>query len=286
MSVKAALYRYLTEPGDLTGPAAIPFSRPRIVSGLTIKNRNDARRWLRDRVGSSIYSGRRPMKPSEHTQIYLRTSFTEQPTGLTGEIDGRTELVEAAIICRKADAPARCEVVADLLSLCVGGWGGGYWGDTYVGECLVDGRTSRTYSPVDGSDDWLHEVQLGLDIIYIDEATAQYAADGLRAVIAYLQNPGVDGIFRVSALQSVIPEGRTLASVAWNIRQGDASGASLISLSGAANAVVSTANVSGTFGQPSIDRVAYGITGPVWVSLTITDSFGEQSTFAEARDET
>lgn len=284
MSVKSALYRYLTDPGDLPGLPAVPFARPRTIAGLTIANRNDARRWLRDRIGSAIYSGRRPMKPSEHSQVYLRTAYTSPAHDMAGAVDGTTELIDVVVVCRKADAAARAETIADLLQLACGGWRGGYWGDTFVGECLMDGRVSRTYSPADSSDDWLHEIAMGFDVMYADQSAAIYPADPLRAVVSYGQDPGIGDEFRVSASSSIIPEGRTLATVQWVIRDGSATGTVLVSISGGANAVVTAPNVGGTYASPAFDRTAFSITGTVHVQLTITDSSGEVATIGEIRN--
>lgn len=224
------------------------------------------------------------MKPSEHSQVYLRTAYTSPAHDLVGAVDGTTELIDVVVVCRKADAPARAETIADLIQLACGGWRGGYWGDTFVGECLMDGRTSRTYSPADSSDDWLHEVAMGFDVMYSDQAAAIYPADPLRALIEYGQDPGIGAEFRVSALASIIPEGRTLATVQWVIRDESATGSVLASISGAANAVVTTSNVSGTYASPAFTRSSFGITGNVHVQLTITDSSGVVATIGEIRD--
>lgn len=268
MSVRTALYRYLTEPKDLPGLPAVTFERPRIIGDMEVNSRNDARRWLRSKIDpAGIYQGRRPQQHRKPTAIVLTSTTSSPEYGLAGAEEGTEEFVQATVACYGGDAAVRANNVAQLLMLAVGGWSGGNWGDTYVGECLVDGRSSRTVSPVDSSDAWVFEEILGLNILYCDEAAAYYAAEQLTAEItATLAGDSL----RLSAESSLIPAGRTLASVTWLIT--DLSGATLLTFGGTPNASAVAANVTGTNLSPVLDLVGAGLTGSYRVQVTVVDS--------------
>ena len=79
---------------------------------------------------------------------------------------------------------------------------------------------------------------------------------------------------------------RPITNIAYTLRAGSATGSTLLALTGDPNAAAIEADVTGTYGNPDIDRTAYGITGVVHVTQTITDEVGDTATYAEARDET
>lgn len=266
MSVRSALYRYLTDPRDLPGHPAITFERPRFIGDKTISNRNDARRWLRSMVDpDGIYQGRRPQRDRKPTSIILSTSYTGPEMGLNGAEEGTEESIQVTVSCRGGDAATRADNVARLLMLAVGGWPGGNWGDTYVGECRVDGRSSRTVSPVDSSDTWVFEEVLGLNIIYCDEAAAYYPAPPL---LSFPTASDVGAELRLSAAGSVVPAGRSITSVSWTIN-------GTLTFSGSPPVAVSTANVTGTYLDPVVSVAGAGLSSPYNVVCVITDSVGD-----------
>lgn len=284
MNIKQALHRYLTDPADLAGHPAVPFEAPTTVAGLLCANRNDARRWLRSKVGSSgIFSGRRPQtqalpnSDSLHTAIVLRTVSQDSEYDLAGAHGSATELLSVEVLARLTDAAARSETIADLLSLAVSGYVRDYWGDVYVEECLLDSRSSVAYSPPDGGDHWTHSVSLPLVVRYRDVAAPVYPADPLFAVISYTPLVSDSESLRLSSDESLVPAGRTLATVAWSISR---DGSSLLSLSGAPGAAVTTSDVGGTYAGPIVDAAEFDLTGTLDVTLTLTDSAGFTSTAA------
>lgn len=284
MNLKQALHRYLIDPTDLPGHPAVPFVRARTVAGLRCEHRNDARRWLRSKVGGNgVFASRRPQTqalPNSdplHSAIVLRTTLHDPVYDLAGDHGAATELLSVDVLTRSADAAARAETIADLLTLALSGYVRDYWGDVYIEECLIDSRSSNAYPPPDGSDNWTHGVSLPLTVQYLNEAAPVYPADPLHARITYGQSPGVGTEFRVSAGTTLVPEGREIATVAWELRSGSASGSLLVSFSGPAAAAVATSDVSGTYLEPAIDRAAHGITGAIWVKVTVTDSAGAVS---------
>jgi hypothetical protein len=285
MSSLYALRDYLMTPVDLPGPPAVPFITPRIISGVTVANRNDARRLLRDRIGDAVHIGRRKQRIKQANALTLSTSSTTYEYGLHGTEEGTEELVIATVACLSGDAARRSNTIAQLLSLAVSGWSGGYWGDLYVGECLVDGRSSRPVSPVDGSDNWTYEETLALRILYGDPATPVYPATPLVAVATFGLQPGVGPELRLSAAQSIVPEGRSIANVAWEIRSAGPTGSVLVAINGAPAAAVTTANVTGTYLEPAFSRASFSLSGAIYTTLTVTDSAGIVATYGVLRNE-
>jgi hypothetical protein len=272
-------------PVDLPGPPTVPFITPRIISGVPIKNRNDARRMLRDRIGDAIQLGRRRQRTKQANAITLMTSTATMEYGLHGAEEGTEELAIATVSCLGGDAPRRCNTITNLLSLAVSGWSGGYWGDLYVGECLIDGRSGRAISPVDGSDNWTFEETLAMRIIYGDPAAPVYPATPLIAIATFGLQPGIGPELRLSAAESILPEGRTIANVSWSVRSAGPTGTVLVAINGAPAAAVSTANVTGTYLEPAFTRASFSLSGAIYVTLTITDSAGVVATYGVLRNE-
>lgn len=273
MSVRTALYRYLTDPKDLTGLPAVAFERPRIIGDMTVSTRNDARRWLRSKIDpDGIYQGRRPQQHRKPTAIVLTSTTSSPEYGLAGAEEGTEEFVQATVSCYGGDAAVRANNVAQLLMLAVGGWSGGNWGDTYVGECLVDGRSSRTVSPVDSSDAWVFEEILGLNVLYCDEAAAVYTAERLSVSLTAFDT---GDSLRLSVAETLIPSGRSIAAVNWTIQ--DDAGNQILAFGGIPNAAVSGIGLSGINMQPEVDLFRIGVISPFRVLVTVTDSAGDTS---------
>lgn len=280
MSVKAALYKYLTDQSDLPGLPARPFERPRIISGTSIRNRNDARRLLRDKIGDAIHISRRP-RDSKHTALVLRTLDEECFYGLAGVAEGASEQLTITVYGKGGDAPLRVETASSLVALALSGYYGALWGSTYVGECLLQSKSNRETPPADASDDWTFETFLDFSILYHDEGIPVYPVDLLQAAITVGLLPQESDEFRLSAMNSIVPAGQTLVSVTWTIRADSAGGDLIVTFGGAAHAPVDDEpDIGGTNAEPALDRAAYELDTPriVYVSLTITDSSGETST--------
>ena len=266
MSVKIALYRYLTSPGDLPGLPAKLFERPRTVNGLTCTNRNDARRWFRDRVGVAVFADRVP-QGSHHAAVELRTISSDPAYATSGAVDGEQEYLSAFVYTKDGDASLRADTIARLINLAVSGYHGDYWDGTYIGECLVDTRQSLAISPADASDKWTHQVRLDLSILYVEEGTPVYAADELSAEIR--TQVTADDLYLFADV--TIPEGRTLSAVTWVVRQDDASGTLVITITGDPYSAVGAGNTSGTKLNPVIDLSSYGISGLTYIKLIVGD---------------
>lgn len=277
MSVKAALYDYLTDRRDLPGLPARPFERPRLVGGQSIAHRNDARRWLRDKIGDAVYLQRRP-RDVGHTAITLRTASESTEYGLDGAVEGSFEAVSVTVYARGGDAGLRAETVASLLKLAVDGYHGDTWGGVEIGEATLDNKSTRETAPVDASDNWEYEVALDLTVLYVDESNPVYPVDRLTAYVHFVDAANQGAALRLSIDESIIPAGRSVASVTWIVRT-SIGGPAVVTITGHPDAAAGVANVTGTKGSPAIDRTAYGLSATdVFVSLTLTDDSGTVST--------
>lgn len=284
MSIKAALYDYLTDRRDLTGLPALPFERARTVCGLSITNRNDARRWLRDKIGDAIYAQRRP-RGAAHTSITLRTASEQTEYGVDGAVEGSQEFVSITVYARGGDAALRAETVANLLKLAIDGYHHDAWGGVAIGEAVLDSKSTRETSPPDGSDDWEFEVNLDFSILYTDESNPVYPTEQLTAVVMFVDGVDQGTALRLTVDESIVPVGRAISSVTWVVRTGTVDGPVAVTITGHPDVAAGVANVTGTKGSPSIDRTAYSLSAvAVYVSLSITDDAGTVSTAEGLQD--
>jgi len=273
VSVNVALYRYLTDQRALPGHPAERFAKPRVVGEVTCLTRNDARQAIRDRVGKQIYLERVPQSVG-HTAIELRTITSESEYGIAGEEDHGLELLLATVHARQADAAMRANNTASLLRLAISGYSGDYWGDTYIGECLVESQSTQSTPPGDGSDDWTHSVTLDVSVRYSANDTATYPSDLLRTVIDVLQTGSQ---LRLSTLRSVVVPNRPLATAHWVIRNGSAAGAIVLTISGVAHSASTVPDTSGTFANPVLDTSLISLPPTYHISCTLTDDTGSTS---------
>lgn len=266
MSVRGALYRYLTSPGDLPGLSDIPFTRPRVINGLSCSTRNDARRWFRDRVGSAVFSDRVP-QGAHHAAVELRSVSSDLAYSTTGAVDGEQEYVSAFVYAKDGDAALRVDTIGRLLNLAISGYHGDYWDGVYIGECLLETPSSQAIQPADASDRWTHHIRLDYSILYVEEGTPVYAADSLSADIR--THYTTDNLLLFGDV--IIPEGRSLTAVTWIIRQNDQNGTLLFTTTGDPYSAVGAGNTTGTKLNPVIDRTTYGLTGQLFIRLIVGD---------------
>ena len=275
MSITQSLYNYLMDPADLTGHPARKFQAAQTINGWTIANRNDARRYLRDQVGRAIYADRRPQDTNAHTAVILRTLGSDPNYDLAGADAENVHFVEVAVLAKTTDSARRCQTISKLIELSCSGYHGDYWGDTYIGECTVDRDGSDVLEPGDASDHWTHRYTMDLRITH-DDVAPIYPSTPLQAVITFPLAFGEGDSFLMSAAGSVIPEGRTLADIAWQVTR---DGHSTITFNGTPQIAVATANITGTYINPAITRASFTTVqaGSCNVQLTITDDDGRTS---------
>lgn len=285
-SLKLSLATYLLGRQDLPGLPAVEFDRPRTIEGIVCRNRNDARQGIRSKIGDRVFFDRRPQDIKDHTAIVLQTLTATPDYGLAGQVDGSNELLMIHAFARTGDAGRRAQAVGDLLSLAISGYVGDYWGSTYIGECLVESQQSDSEPPPDGTDDWLFTRRLDVSVLFRDESAAGYPYEVFQAFLTWGLNPGESPELRLSAATSVVPGGRTLVDVAWDIRTGGPTGPIVLSFNGSPQLSPGAAGVTGTSLAPSIDRATYGLSSVfVHVTLTLTDNTGGQVTISEGRNE-
>ena len=165
MNALTGLYRYLTDAETLTGHAGERFTYTSTIGGIKIRTRNEAREAIRERVGKSVYLGRRPQMAGTHSAIELQLIGENPDYGLVGEAPGVESLIQATVYCRKGDASYRAMVIADLLRMAVSGYHGATWGDLHIGECLIESRSVTPIPPPDASDDWTYTVITDLRVM-------------------------------------------------------------------------------------------------------------------------
>ncbi len=169
--ISKGLYDYLTDSRELSGHPATAFARPQTIpgTGITLIDRNDARKQIRDRVGRQIYLGRLPRGQSPHTWM----SIVEEPIlsdqTLSGETEQARALIQVDVFTQGVDAAMRAMVIKELLRIAVAGWHADYWGDVVVVGCAVPRITKLTESPIRG-DDWVHRYSMDLDVQYVQAA--------------------------------------------------------------------------------------------------------------------
>lgn len=273
MSVKRALFRYLTDARALEGHAAERFASARTVQGVTLWSRNEARQMLRDRVGDRIYADRRQQQADGHTSIEIATVGEDPDYDFTGETGDGSESLMLRVSARGGDAPSRVETAASLVRLAVSGFRG-YWDGIYVGECTATLGGTYATSPPDASDKWTHTQTVEVMVSYRSFEAPVYPAQQLAALATALADAST---LSLSGASSIVPEGRPIQIAAWEVRSGNESGTIRASFSGAPHVSPSVANVTGTRLSPTLARSALSLTGPWWAKLTITDETGTTS---------
>lgn len=165
MILSKGLRDYLVDTTPVTGYPATAFRDPQTVGDLTITDRDEARRYLRARVGNEIYASRRPREGSQHTAVTLRRIATNR----VDEVGGGTPLADAIIQVdvwtRGPEAALRGEITAILIRLACEGFGAGTWGGVTIADCEVAREAEFVETPKQG-DDWTHRYSMDLRVHY------------------------------------------------------------------------------------------------------------------------
>lgn len=285
--IEQGLYDYLTDTEDLTGHPAARFSSAQSIEGFTINNRNEARRILRDKIGREIYSNRRPINSSTHTAIVLRTIASgETYYKLSGEDTTTQSVIQVDVMTKGGQDAIRAQTVAKLIKLCVSGYHADSWGEYRIAECRVERISSFAETPPAAGDDWTFRTSMDLIVTYDQLVAAVYPDQLLDAAITWTLPAGESTELKVSASDSIIPEGRSLATVAWEVRVNDPDSAAVSSISGTAAMGVTEANITGTYASPAFDRTTFGLSSAtVYLTLTVTDDTGGTDSAEANRDE-
>jgi hypothetical protein len=265
-----ALNRFLTYSQDLPGQCAQRFASTQTIDDRPLNCRNDARRNVRDIVGTEVFAGRRPQRSSGHTAISLRTISADSDLPLVGETGTFMDIVECVVWSRGVNADYRCELVGRLVRISLSNYVG--WleptQDTWCKGVRIEREGQLFSQPGNASDDWSVAWSQDMQVAY-EAAAPVYPDEMLTAIVT--TRPGSSGELIISGATSVIPEGRQLATVAFTVRltQG---GTIQTSWSGPAYQTATALGVTGLNVEASVADLEP--TG--WIDLLITDNFGNQ----------
>lgn len=265
--ITLALYDYLTHEADLTSRADTElFASPLSVGSLVVRNRNDARKYLRGRLGKRIYNGRNP-DDSGQSALLLRQVAGQPEYHLRGEYC-RDAVIQADVLTRSHNATIENEVIATLLQMAVTAYRG-VWSTrhpTNVYSVQVIRSNDIPTSPKGGEVLWTHRKSIDLSIKY-DFARAEMPVAKLSttALIDYANN-----VLRVIAVP-LVPVGRTLTNCSWVITDGT----DTVTFGGAPDLPSPVVNVAGLNADAAIDTVAASLNGTITSTLTVTDSNGD-----------
>lgn len=266
--ITRALARYLTEDKDLTGHAAQPFARPQTIDDMVLNSRNDARRWLRSLVGGHVYARRVPQKCSAHTAITIGLLARNKTQPLIGEVGVVDSTLQVNVLSRGPGADNRATTVGQLLTIATSNYRG-WWHDTYVHNVQVERDDDMAEEPTDGSDTWAWQWSMDMTVGH-DTTSPIYPTDVLTARLEITKRSG--GIIVLSAANSTIPEGLTLPSVHWFVR--NAAGDQVLEYGGPPDAVATPGTVDGT----NYEAAVSGLPTAGSAELYLTDSTGAVAT--------
>lgn len=271
-TLESGLFHYVTDPRPYAGHAQKPFKSPKTIDGVTVGNRNDARRELQSRIGQRVYLDRRPQDAGDDACIVLRHVTATHDYGLAGETDGVQTFLQAIVYASGNDAARRGGTIYGLLQLCVSGYHDGYWGDVLIGEATIDGGRSLAQSPADNSDQWTFTRTMDL-VVYYYSATVPEYSDWKLTAIPEMNVTTTE--LRLSIGGSRIPEGATLYNAGWIVRA-TAAGPVIASCGGHPDCECQGAGISGTNANPIFSRVTFAaIPNDPHVTLILTDSSGD-----------
>jgi hypothetical protein len=181
MSLSRYLFEYLSSDDPIEGPSGDPFAEPQTVGNMTVKNRVEARDKLRSIVGDAIYWNRQPedilamMGETRHTAILTRTVDSEQSYGLLSELPCPLELLRCDLYASGTNGVDRADVLSDLLYLTVSAFRDGLWGSRLIDSCFVDSRASNAFAPRDGSDRWIFNPTIDLQVYHRGPVANQWS---------------------------------------------------------------------------------------------------------------
>lgn len=177
-----SLKRYLIEPKNLTGHAAEPFERPQVLDEMTLLTRNDARRYIRDRVGQHVYAARRPIKSdSAHTAVTLRQISDDSLLPLVGEDDTLASVIQVDVWTRGGDADYRATQTGKLIRIAVNNYYG-MWSNSRITGVAVRRQGMLPLPPGNATDEWPYNYSMDIEVKHI-EAAAIYPINVLTARI-------------------------------------------------------------------------------------------------------
>lgn len=161
------LHKYLTDPAsvDNTSFSNRGTSEAQEGLGVTLKNRDDARRELQGRIGQDVYWGRKPggIKPAYMVLDVVADSSQSVTSGVTGSNEA---LVQIDCFTNGHQASQRNEVLAFLVRMACDGFRGKKWGDYFVGSCVLQNIASDQLEPIGAKGKWTFVTSLDFNVSY------------------------------------------------------------------------------------------------------------------------
>lgn len=165
--IEFALVQYLQAPVDLSGRADTElFSTPIKIGHATIATRNDARKWLRNELGSAIFANRIDGDKG-HTAIVLRKISGAPETHLKG--DDRTEaIIQADVWTHGQNANIRAHSTSEALRLALCYYRGTWGNAVKANVCgvTVARQSMQVDSPSDSGNYWSFRLSSDYQINY------------------------------------------------------------------------------------------------------------------------
>lgn len=274
--IELALKQYLTHPRNVTGHAAEPFAAPQVIEGRTLLNRNDARRHVQDMIGDRVYQGRIPQTVKDHTAVKVSHIAGSRSLALRGETGMISSVLEISVLSRAgAQADHIAALAARLIEVAVVNYYG-FWGDIWIHGVSSERPVSQRIKGLAADDVWPVEWSTDVSVWY----TAAGAVYPNRSLVSRIKtSDGPAGAVVFSGRGSDVPEGRTMTSVVWTVR--DYQGGPVVKTwSGNPDAVSGEVDVDGQ----NIEAAVSGISSSGWVELLVTDSFGTQAMAGQSYD--
>lgn len=167
-----AMAAYLTSAEPIAGIPGRDFRTPAVVGDFTVVNREEARRLLRERIGTHIYHERRPRKPAPTAltlQLIAEDDFGDHE--LTGGNNHASAAIEANVWTSGGDVN-RAIVTGTLLRLCVDSFYAGVWDTTNISFVSTERRGTGAI-PESVGDNWQHRYSLDFLVRY-EQAAAVF----------------------------------------------------------------------------------------------------------------
>lgn len=166
MSLIKSLSEYLTSIEDISGTQGSNFSSAQSVGRYLVRNRSEAREYFRSLIADRIYMHHRPENAKDRTSLVISSVDEDYDYTLEGVTTTTEELLDCSIYGRGEGARDRVDLAAALFKLCVDGFYNNTWGDLAINECRIDGATSGSTAPDDGSDFWTYRRTVELQVFH------------------------------------------------------------------------------------------------------------------------
>ena len=148
-----------------TGVNATAFRTAQVVGDLSVLDRDDARRYIRNEIGDQVHAGRVKSDTNATTVVTLRRISTDRLDVLTGGTPMANSVIQVDVRTRDPGAALRGEKVATLIRLACEGFRAGTWGSVDIKGCEVVREAELWDEPKQGST-WDYRYSMDLHVYY------------------------------------------------------------------------------------------------------------------------